>query len=202
MKKSLFTIFLLLTGFCASAKSPALRFSAELDWGYAAQIYSSKIFVYYPNSINYRVNDIQRGPTFFNNAYCNLGAGIDFLDYFSLHLKAGFQGVDRDFIITPFQAQLRFFTNGYGKNGHFFMAEGGAALRKLNFDDRCFLAAFGAGYRYCLYRRCCLDICASAQLINCSPQPYDKVEGYIPRKQIVASDVTYVLLSLGLGISF
>lgn len=201
LKHLLLTTASVLISVQAFAAGP-LRMRLGTDWGYSPQLYQSFVSTYYTR-IGYRVTEQSLGFDYYTNGYLLLGFGCEINNRCAFYIKSGYMGLFKDFRVMPILGEAQYFFNGSeGRDCPFVMLNGGVALHSGSFIDKTVLASLGGGYRHHLSGTTTLDMVAKIQASNCSPLPYDKYDGLVPRNRIIFSNANQFALSLGLSLYF
>lgn len=201
LKHLLVSIASVLISLQAFAAGP-VRMRLGTDWGYSPLLFQSFVSTYYTR-IGYRVTEQSRGFDYYTNGYLLFGFGCEVNRRCAFYVKTGYMGLFEDFRVMPILCEAQYFFNG-SKEGDcpFVMLNGGVALNSGSFIDNTILASLGGGYRHYLSGTTSLDIVARIQASNCTPQPYDKYDGLVPRSRIIFSNAHQFALSLGLSLYF
>lgn len=202
-KKLIITMLCVMASVSLGAETP-LRVRYGVEWGYSPQLASS--FQYTFLSANgYRLSEGSPDLEFdyFTNAFVSFGAGVEFANYFSLSLNAGFRGFYKNFRTVPIEAKFAAFFNGYNHSGPFVTFSSGPCLgERFSWDDRAVTASLGAGLRACLIDKVSIDLFARCRVAGLSPLPDDPYEGTIPRDRLIYSRRGIVLADFGLSLQF
>lgn len=197
--KKFWTILIAALAFSFSASA---RFSTSISWGYCPQIAKYEAACYIPNSIGYRVAEEHFGFAYYSNAYLYLSVGADFFTHWSVQFKSGYMGIDYNYRALPIMGEVRYYFKDYLRSGLFLGAEGGIMLHNRSWEDKGTLAAFTFGHREQLYGDLSIDFTFKIQWVNYAPLPLDKIEGVIPRPQVIYTNTDSFMLGCGISINF